>query len=164
MRRGEEMVPVVFMRKTNNNHTKEKKGKDGEVKESSGDDREVVDVEGGTNVKREGRKESVLDFLYVDDNPVFMIPRSEFRRLEEELDTPPIQHQIRCLCIDTCKRRNFYIILLDDGSTLLPSEAVLVDPDKSTHLCLWAEGPHVFDIRHIVWPEKRTSSGSQPLI
>lgn len=115
-------------------------------------------------MKREGRKESVLDFLYVDDNPVFMIPRSEFRRLEEELDTPPIQHQIRCLCIDTCKRRNFYIILLDDGSTLLPSEAVLVDPDKSTHLCLWAEGPHVFDIRHIVWPEKRTSSGSQPLI
>lgn len=35
MRRGEEMVPVVFMRKTNNNHTKEKKGKDGEVKERS---------------------------------------------------------------------------------------------------------------------------------
>lgn len=155
------MVPVVFIRQNNNNQTEEENRKDGEAKESDCDDRVVLDVEGGTNAKGEGQEAEEED---IDDNPVRMIPLSELRRLQEELDPPPVQHTVQCLCLLPPKSRNFYTILLEDGSPLLPSDAVLVDANKPTKTCLWAEGPHVFCVENIVWPKERNPNGSPPLL
>ncbi|KAA8580149.1 hypothetical protein FQN60_005684 [Etheostoma spectabile] len=45
---GEEMVPVVFITKDNDNQTEEENGKDREAKESGGDDGVVLSIEEGT--------------------------------------------------------------------------------------------------------------------
>lgn len=146
------MVPVVFIRNNNNNQTEEEKRNDEEAKKGSRDEGVVLDVESGPSVEGEGREAAEEDW---SDNPVRMISLSELGRLQEELDPPPVQHQVRCLCIDPGKPRNFYTILIEEGSPLLPSGAVLVDADKPTRICFWGEGPHVFFVKDIVWPRER---------
>ncbi|XP_035504092.2 uncharacterized protein LOC118318484 [Scophthalmus maximus] len=152
---GEEMVPVVFISKDNNNQTEEENGKDGEAKESG----VVVDVAGGTRADGEG-----LDAAEVDpfENAVTMIPLSQLMRLQEELDPPPVQHTVRCLCIMPSKPKSFYTATIEEGSPLLPSGAMLADTNKPTN-CIWAEGPHVFSVEHIVWPPESQPRGRPPL-
>lgn len=152
---GEEMVPVVFISKDNNNQTEEENGKDGEAKESG----VVVDVAGGTRADGEG-----LDAAEVDpfENAVTMIPLSQLMRLQEELDPPPVQHTVRCLCIMPSKPKSFYTATIEEGSPLLPSGAMLADANKPTN-CIWAEGPHVFSVEHIVWPPESQPRGRPPL-
>ncbi|AWO98041.1 Hypothetical protein SMAX5B_007750 [Scophthalmus maximus] len=152
---GEEMVPVVFISKDNNNQTEEENGKDGEAKESG----VVVDVAGGTRADGEG-----LDAAEVDpfENAVTMIPLSHLMRLQEELDPPPVQHTVRCLCIMPSKPKSFYTATIEEGSPLLPSGAMLADANKPTN-CIWAEGPHVFSVEHIVWPPESQPRGRPPL-
>ncbi len=154
MRGGEEMVAVVFIRKNNNNQTEGENRIDEEAKKGSSDDGVLLDVEGGTNEEGEGGEAGEEDW---NDNPMRMIPLSELRRLQEELDPPPVQHQVRCTCINSSKLGNFYTILLEEGSPLLPSGAVLVDANKPARTCFWGEGPHVFFVEDIVWPSGRKS-------
>ncbi|KAG7222185.1 hypothetical protein INR49_016583, partial [Caranx melampygus] len=87
---GEEMVPVVFLRKDSCDQTDEDSGKDREVEESKSDEAVAKDTEDGTDVAQEGQ--DVED----DDNALTMIPVSLMKRLHEELDPPPVQHQVRC--------------------------------------------------------------------
>ncbi|XP_023121882.2 uncharacterized protein LOC111565838 isoform X2 [Amphiprion ocellaris] len=133
---GEKMVPVVFIRKNNNN---QKEKEDVEAKETVWEDGVIL----------EG----------VDDNPLRMIPVSLLRRLQEELDPPPVQHQVQnshyCLMHSSNATRKFYTVLIEDGSPLLPSDAVLVESDKPTRFCCWEEGHKDFDVKDIVWPKDR---------
>ncbi|XP_051248470.1 uncharacterized protein LOC127358934 isoform X2 [Dicentrarchus labrax] len=161
MRGGEDMAPVVFIRRNNNNQTEEEEGKDREAKENGRDDGVALDIGGGTNVEREGQESLKEDW---DDNPVRMIPLSVLTKLQEELDPPPVEHKVRCMCISPSKPRSFYTILIEEGSPLLPSYAVLVDPNKPTRNCLWAEGPHVFVVEHLVWPSKTELEVTSPLL
>lgn len=115
-----------------------------EARESSRDDKVVLDVEGA------GPKERDQDS---DDNPVIMIPLSQLRRLQEELDPPPTEHLVLCLCIIDRKLRSFYTVPIDAGSPLLPSAAVLVDANKPRSNCMWAEGHHIFWVENVVWPK-----------
>ncbi|XP_051804903.1 uncharacterized protein LOC110962737 [Acanthochromis polyacanthus] len=136
---GEKMVPVVFIRKNNNNQTEKE---DMEAKESVWEDGVIL----------EG----------LDDNPLKMIPVSLLTRLQEELDPPPVQHQVEnspCMCIYPPPKaiRQFYTVLIDDDSPLLPSNAVLVDGDKPTRFCWWEEGHRIFDAKDIVWPKDRVN-------
>ncbi|XP_041636339.1 uncharacterized protein LOC121505265 [Cheilinus undulatus] len=137
MRGGEEMVPVVFIRKNNNN----------DIEEEQGDKEEA---------ETRGTEENVVLEIEYDDNPVRMIPVSQLRKLQEELDPPPVQHQVQCLCIIASKPKPFYTILIDEDSPLLPEGAVLVDANKPTRICLWAVRHHVFDVEKFVWPKEET--------
>ena len=150
---GVEMIPVVFIRKDNNNQPEEGNGKDEEERVSCSNG-VVVDVEGGAG--EEGAD------VFLDENAVTMIPLSELRSLQEELEPPPVQHQVQCLCIDSRKPKSFYTVMIEEGSPLLPPGAVLADANKPT-MCVWAEGPHVFSLEHIVWPEERKVTSSPPL-
>ncbi|XP_056223667.1 uncharacterized protein LOC130163469 [Seriola aureovittata] len=156
---GEEMVPVVFIRKDNNDKTEEDNRKDGEAKESDSDEAVVLDVEDGKNVEGEGRE---AEEEYLDDNPMRMIPLSLLSRLQEELDPPPVQHQVRCMCIFPSKPKDFYIVTIEEDSPLLPSYAVLADANKPPNVCLWAEGHHVFVVEHIIWPRESKPQGTPP--
>ncbi|XP_035528940.1 uncharacterized protein LOC118336402 [Morone saxatilis] len=161
MRGGEDMIPVVFIRKNNNNQTEEENGKDREAKENGRDDGVALDIEGGTNAEREGQEAPKEDW---DDNPVRKIPLSVLKKLQEELDPPPVQHKVRCLCISPGKPRSFYTILIEEGSPLLPSGTVLVDPNKPPRNCLWGEGPHLFCVNASVWQSKTEPEVTLPLL
>ncbi|XP_041820110.1 uncharacterized protein LOC121625870 isoform X2 [Chelmon rostratus] len=150
LRGGEEMVLVLFIKENNNNQSEEGNGKDEEAKESGGDGGVVLDVE-GTHAEGEG-KEAAKEDLNV--NPVTVIPLSELRRLQEELNPPPVQHQVWCWCILPSKPKTLYTVQLEEGSPLLPSGAVLVDPNKHSDPTFWANG-HIFSFEHIVWPGGR---------
>ncbi|XP_040886132.1 uncharacterized protein LOC121176191 isoform X2 [Toxotes jaculatrix] len=154
----EVMVPVVFIRKNNNNQKQEENGKDGEVKESGVNESVVLDTAHGTTVEGEVREAKERQW---DDNVMSMIPLSELRRLQEELDPPPIQHHIQGLCVLPCTPKSFYLILIEEGSPLLPSNAVLADPDKPS-TCYWAEGHHSFFVEDTVWPKDITPQGTPP--
>ncbi|XP_062299924.1 uncharacterized protein LOC134004603 [Scomber scombrus] len=156
-RGGEDMVPVVFIRKNNDDETREDNVDDGDAKESGEVGGAVLDIEEGTNEQREGQ-EAAEDFD--DDNAVSIILMSELQKLQEELDPPPVQHTVQCLCIIPCKPKDFYTIRIEEGSPLLPKNAKLVDADKPTGHCVWARGHHVFSVKHIVWPSERTPSHS----
>ncbi|CAK6970732.1 uncharacterized protein LOC120798529 isoform X1 [Scomber scombrus] len=156
-RGGEDMVPVVFIRKNNDDETREDNVDDGDAKESGEVGGAVLDIEEGTNEQREGQ-EAAEDFD--DDNAVSIILMSELTKLQEELDPPPVQHTVQCLCIIPCKPKDFYTIRIEEGSPLLPKNAKLVDADKPTGHCVWARGHHVFSVKHIVWPSERTPSHS----
>lgn len=134
------MVPVVFLN-ANNNQIKEENEKGEEKKES--DVQVSVDVQSGAN------PDEALD---IDDNPLMMIPLSALERMQEELDPPPVQHQVQCLCIGKLKDRNFYTVTLEEGSPYLPSGAKLADPNKRPGFCGWAEGHHLFLVDDIIWP------------
>nr|XP_019947683.1 PREDICTED: uncharacterized protein LOC109632700 [Paralichthys olivaceus] len=149
---GEEMIPVVFIRKDNNNQP-EGKGKEEEEKESSSNGVVLVVEDGGGE---EGAE------VVLVENAMTMIPLSGLRRLQEELEPPPVQHQVQCLCIISRKPRNFYTVMIEEGSLLLPADAMLADANKPTR-CLWAEGPHVFSVEDIVWPRERKVTGSLSL-
>lgn len=135
---GEEMVPVVFLN-ANNNQTKEE-NKNGE-NEKEGDVQVSVDVQSGAN-----------------DDPLMMIPLSVLRRMQRELDPPPVQYNAQCLCIIERKTRSFYTVMLEEGSPYLPSGAKLADPNKGPHHCIWAEGHHVFSVARIIWPGQSKAS------
>ncbi|XP_034434546.1 uncharacterized protein LOC117757468 isoform X1 [Hippoglossus hippoglossus] len=150
---GVEMITVVFIRKDNNNQPEEGNGKDEEERVSCSNG-VVVDVEDGAG--EEGAD------VFLDKNAATRIPLSELRRLQEELDPPPVQHQVRCLCISSRKPRSFYTVMIEEGSPLLPAGAVLADANKPT-TCVWAEGPHVFSLEDIVWPEESKVINSLPL-
>lgn len=130
------MVPVVFLN-ANNNQIKEENEKGEEKKES--------DVR--------------VSALEIDDNPLMMIPLSALERMQEELDPPPVQHRVLCRCIYERKGRNFYTVMLEEGSPYLPSGARLADPNKCPHFCGWAEGHHVFFLEDIIWPRNNDSTG-----
>ncbi|XP_018542495.1 uncharacterized protein LOC108890155 [Lates calcarifer] len=149
---GEDMVPVVFIRKDNNKQTEEENLEGVETKESGKEESVVLDVADGTSAKEEEQK---AEEGHCDDYLMRRIPVSQLKRLQEELDPPPVQHQAQCLCIGTRKTRNFYIIWIEEGSPLLPSNAVLADANKPPLGCGWAEGPHVFAVEDIVWPNWR---------
>lgn len=142
-RGGEEWIPVVFIDK--NTLTEE-------ARESSCDDTVVLDVEGREHVEGAGPKGRDKDS---DDNSVIMIPLSQLRRLQEELDPPPTEHRVLCLCVIDHKLRSFYTVPIDADSPLLPSAAVLVDANKPRSTCLWAERHHLFCVENIVWPRER---------
>ncbi|KAF7662035.1 hypothetical protein LDENG_00247250 [Lucifuga dentata] len=146
---GVEMMPVVFIRKNNNNETEENRAED-TANDSRKDESIVLDIEEGTKQKEEGREAAEVDTL---DNALCFIPRSELTKLQEELEPPPVQHQVQCLCLMSSKTRHFYIIHIDEGSPLLPSNAVLNDANKPKR-CLWAEGHHIFSIEHQIWPQR----------
>ncbi|XP_008281162.1 uncharacterized protein LOC103358114 isoform X2 [Stegastes partitus] len=139
----EKMVPVVFIRK-NNNRTEEE----------------------NMEAKEDIRKDCVvLDTEDLDDNPLRMIPVSLLRRLQEELDPPPVQHWVqnshKCLVSSSNAIREFYTVLVEEGSPLLPCDAVLVDADKPTRVCGWSEGHKEFNVEDIVWPQDRLNRNPQ---
>ena len=158
MRGGEEMFPVVFIRQDNNNQTEDENVKDGEAKESVREDGVVVDIEGGTVAAGKGQEAETQD---LDESSVTFISLSELKKLQEELNPPPVQHQAQCLCLMSRKTKKFYTILIDEGSPLLPSGAVLV-ANKPARSCVWAQG-HVFSISNIVWPTERDPAFTRPL-
>lgn len=132
------MVPVVFLN-ANNNQTKEENEKSEKEKES--DVQVTVDVQSGADDP--------------DSNPLTMIPLSALQRMQEELDPPPAEHHVQCLCILKLKSRKFYTVMLEEGSPYLPSSALLADPNKCPNFCGWAEGHHLFIVERIIWPEKK---------
>ncbi|XP_062238771.1 uncharacterized protein LOC133948783 [Platichthys flesus] len=142
LRGGVEMIPVVFIRKDNDTQPEEEDGNDEEERESCSNG-VVVDVS-------------------LEKNAVTMIPLSELRRLQEELEPPPVQHQVRCLCIISQKPRSFYTVMIEEGSPLLPADAVLADANKPS-TCVWADGHHVFSLEDIVWPKESEKRSSLPL-
>lgn len=131
---------------------------DVKAKECIADYDVTVNIENGTNVEGEEGEE------YVDDNPVKMIPLSQFKRLQEELDPPPVQHKVletpplSLIHTISHKPRNFYTVLLEEGSPLLPSDTVLTDPNKPTRNCYWREGNRFFNPDYIIWPTQRKRS------
>lgn len=124
-RGGEEMIPVVFLN-NNNNQPKEENEKGEEEKES--------DVQVSVEV------------------PVMWIPLSALQKMQEELDLPPVQHQVYCLCLDRCKGRTFYTVMLEEESPYLPTGVKLADPNKRPSSCFWADGGHIFSLEYIIWP------------
>ncbi|XP_044198951.1 uncharacterized protein LOC122974922 [Thunnus albacares] len=151
-RGGEKMVPVVFIRKNNNNKAQEDSREDAEAKESGEVDGVVLRQEEGMNVQGEGREAAEGNR---DDNAVCIIPLSGLRKLQEQADPPPVQHWVQCLCIFPSKPKDFYTVLLEEGSPLLPSNAVLVDADKPGRQAWWCRGHHIFSVENIVWPRER---------
>ncbi|XP_060931509.1 uncharacterized protein LOC133005746 [Limanda limanda] len=151
---GVEMIPVVFIRKDNNKQPEEGNGKDEEERESCSNGM-VVDVEYGAG--EEGAD------VFLEKNAVTMIPRSELRRLQEELEPPPVQHQVQCdLCMNSRRPRRVYTVMIEEGSPLLPADAVLVDANKPSR-CVWVDGPHVFSLVDIVWMKESEKRSSLPL-
>ncbi|XP_047431432.1 uncharacterized protein LOC125000108 isoform X2 [Mugil cephalus] len=155
---AEKLVPVVFIRKDNNNQMEPENVEDGKAKESVWDDGATVNIENSTNVEAEEGEE------YVDDNPVKMIPLSLFKRLWVELNPPPVEHKVleeQCLSLihtTSSRPRNFYTILIEEGSPLLPSDAVLVDPNKPTGYSYWREGNRIFNVTDIIWPKQKDAA------
>ncbi|XP_069012838.1 uncharacterized protein [Embiotoca jacksoni] len=157
-------VPVVFIRKNNNNQTEEENMEDEEEKESVGDDRVVLDMEDATNVEGEGRDAAEEDR---DDNPVKLICLSALRRLQKELDPPPVYHLVnkeKCCCLKRYDNKtiDFYTVLIEEGSPLLPKNAILVDPNKPTKRCFWEEGHYLYDFSDIVWPKHKLLKKNHP--
>ncbi|XP_028254290.1 uncharacterized protein LOC114429874 [Parambassis ranga] len=142
-------VPVVFIRKNNNNQTAEEK------------------VEEQHTIMYP--HDACVDITQCppSDNPVIMIPLSLLRRLQEELDPPPVQHKVqneKCHCIfpPSPRIRPFYTVLVDDDSPLLPGNAVVVDAHKPTQECYWSEGHRAFEVREIVWPQVKMQDTTEP--
>ncbi|XP_070710204.1 uncharacterized protein [Pempheris klunzingeri] len=163
MRGGEEMVPVVFITNNNNSQTEEEIRKNGEAKESSRDGSVVLDMEGRINADGEGQEAEEEDRY---DNTVTMIPRSLLKRLQEEHGLRPVRYRVRSSLslVLSPVTRDFYTIMIQEVSPFLPSGAVLVDPNNPNKLCIWVEGPHLFDVSHIVWPRQEKSEGTQALL
>ncbi|CAJ1054904.1 uncharacterized protein LOC121505265 [Xyrichtys novacula] len=156
---GVEMVPVVFIRKNKNSQSEEENSKNVEAGEKIVNENVVLDVEDGQTVEEEAQETIDDDW---NNKRLMWIPLSEFTKLQEELDPPPSQHQVRCLCLITERKSKFYTVLIDEGSPLLPAGAELVDPDKPTHITLAIRG-HLYSVEDIVWPQLRTSRINQPL-
>ncbi|XP_068163011.1 uncharacterized protein [Antennarius striatus] len=150
---GEKMVPVIFIRQTNNNQQEDEVVKHVKAEESDGDERVVVEVEGSVEgTGQEGEEDDV------DDNPLMMIPLSALRRLQEEHVPPPVPRKAHCLCLFPSNPKTFYTVVIEEGSPLLPSGAVLADADKRPRQCFWAQGPHVICVEDIVWPDRNLDS------
>lgn len=107
-------------------------------------------VEEKNEENEKGEEEKQSDVQVSVDVPVVWIPLSALQRMQEELDPPLVQHRVQCLCIDKRKTRNFYTVMLEEGSPYSPSGAKLADPNKRPCSCFWAEGHHIFSVDNII--------------
>ncbi|XP_029969893.1 uncharacterized protein LOC115404627 [Salarias fasciatus] len=154
----EKRVPVVFIGKNNNNNQTDEEEED-RKEEGSPDGGVVLDMADGWN--EEGEEA-------VQVNGVTLIPVSLLARLQAELDPPPVQHWVTsqpCLCIDPPlpKKKAFHTVLIEEGSPLLPSGAVVVDLNKPMQFCRWDSRHHGFDCRQIVWPKAKITEPISPV-
>ncbi|XP_028306650.1 uncharacterized protein LOC114465683 [Gouania willdenowi] len=142
-------VPVVFIRKENNNQALSRKQSS---RDASGEH---------TNTEQEEEEQNTEDKPGV--NPVKMITLPQLSRLQEGLDPPPVLHRVQngpCMCIlpPSTKIKDFYTVWIEEGSPLLPGDAILVDAHIPMKNCFWDKGHRYYDVNDIVWPKEPEKS------